>query len=169
MFPLLSKRMTQSFGETRTSLTIPLPSTLLTMPIVLFQRADRCLNPVLPPFPGPRQHQTRNPTARSTPVSTRTTPSSLLGDANHRPSRPSSCGRTWIHGGKVRPAPPLSTPRLGLWRLVARLSFPIADTHTTLVSFSTVLFRHLDEEVADLGKENMLKFWTIEEVRRLPI
>jgi len=36
-------------------------------------------------------------------------------------------------------------------------------------SWREVLFRHLDEEVQDLGKENMLKFWTLEEMRRLPI
>ncbi|KAL7413259.1 hypothetical protein BDY24DRAFT_340841, partial [Mrakia frigida] len=43
------------------------------------------------------------------------------------------------------------------------------DLRANMDSWREVLFRHLDEEVADLGKENMLKFWTLEEVRRLPI
>jgi hypothetical protein len=36
-------------------------------------------------------------------------------------------------------------------------------------SFKDVLFNHLDEEVHDLGKESMLRYWTLAEVRRLPI
>ncbi|KAF7792317.1 hypothetical protein EIP86_003353 [Pleurotus ostreatoroseus] len=37
-----------------------------------------------------------------------------------------------------------------------------------LDSWRDVLFRHLDEEVADLGGENMCKYWTLEEIDRIP-
>jgi len=36
-----------------------------------------------------------------------------------------------------------------------------------LDSFRDVLMRHLDEEVEDLGAENMKKYWTLQEVERL--
>lgn len=36
-------------------------------------------------------------------------------------------------------------------------------------SFREVLFQHLDQEVEDLGSKSMLKYWTLAEVRRLPI
>jgi hemerythrin-like domain-containing protein len=36
-------------------------------------------------------------------------------------------------------------------------------------SFGTVLWTHLDEEVAQLGAENMRKFWTLDEMRRMPM
>jgi hypothetical protein len=32
-----------------------------------------------------------------------------------------------------------------------------------------VLWRHLDEEVAMLGAENMMRFWTVEEMGRMPM
>ncbi|KAI5920446.1 hypothetical protein F4810DRAFT_682613 [Camillea tinctor] len=32
-----------------------------------------------------------------------------------------------------------------------------------------VLWKHLDQEVATLGAENMRKYWTIEEIRRIPM
>ncbi|KAL2004808.1 hypothetical protein VTN00DRAFT_3081 [Thermoascus crustaceus] len=35
--------------------------------------------------------------------------------------------------------------------------------------FGEVLWRHLDEEVRTLGAENMRRYWTLEEMRRLPI
>ncbi|KAI5118926.1 hypothetical protein M0805_003750 [Coniferiporia weirii] len=38
-----------------------------------------------------------------------------------------------------------------------------------LESFREVLMRHLDEEVADLSAENMKKYWTLEEVDRIPM
>lgn len=34
--------------------------------------------------------------------------------------------------------------------------------------FGGVLWEHLDEEVRELGAENMRKFWTLEEMRRIP-
>lgn len=38
-----------------------------------------------------------------------------------------------------------------------------------LDSFGTVLWQHLDDEVAQLGAENMRKFWTLEEMRKMPM
>lgn len=35
--------------------------------------------------------------------------------------------------------------------------------------FGTVLWQHLDDEVKELGAENMRKYWTIAEMRRLPM
>ena len=35
--------------------------------------------------------------------------------------------------------------------------------------FGDVLWRHLDEEVKELGAENMRKYWTLEEMRTLLI
>lgn len=34
--------------------------------------------------------------------------------------------------------------------------------------FGEVLWKHLDDEVKQLGAENMRKFWTVEEMRRMP-
>lgn len=36
-------------------------------------------------------------------------------------------------------------------------------------SFGKVLWDHLEDEVRTLGAENMRKYWTQEEMRRLPI
>lgn len=36
-------------------------------------------------------------------------------------------------------------------------------------SFGKVLWDHLDDEVRTLGAENMRKYWTQEEMRRLPM
>jgi len=36
-------------------------------------------------------------------------------------------------------------------------------------SFGDVLWTHLDAEVKQLGAENMRKFWTMEEMRRMPM
>ncbi len=36
-------------------------------------------------------------------------------------------------------------------------------------SWGTVLWKHLDQEVKTLGAENMRKYWTIEEMRRMPM
>jgi hypothetical protein len=35
--------------------------------------------------------------------------------------------------------------------------------------FGKVLWQHLDEEVEQLGAENMRKFWTLDEMRRMPM
>lgn len=36
-------------------------------------------------------------------------------------------------------------------------------------SFGSVLWSHLDAEVRNLGAENMRKYWTMEEMRRMPM
>ncbi len=36
-------------------------------------------------------------------------------------------------------------------------------------SFGPVLFAHLDDEVRQLGPENLRKYYTLEEVKRLPM
>jgi hemerythrin-like domain-containing protein len=38
-----------------------------------------------------------------------------------------------------------------------------------LDTFGTVLWQHLDDEVKQLGAENMRKYWTAEEIRRMPM
>lgn len=36
-------------------------------------------------------------------------------------------------------------------------------------TFGKVLWQHLDDEVKELGAENMRKYWTLEEMRRMPM
>ncbi|KAI0834514.1 hypothetical protein F5Y06DRAFT_278847 [Hypoxylon sp. FL0890] len=36
-------------------------------------------------------------------------------------------------------------------------------------SWGSVLWKHLDQEVETLGAENMRKYWTVEEIRRIPM
>lgn len=36
-------------------------------------------------------------------------------------------------------------------------------------SWGAVLWKHLDQEVKTLGAENMRKYWTIDEMRRMPM
>ena len=36
-------------------------------------------------------------------------------------------------------------------------------------AFGDVLWAHLDDEVKQLGAENMRKYWTVEEMRRMPM
>jgi hemerythrin-like domain-containing protein len=36
-------------------------------------------------------------------------------------------------------------------------------------SWGTVLWTHLDQEVKTLGAENMRRYWTVEEMRRMPM
>jgi hypothetical protein len=36
-------------------------------------------------------------------------------------------------------------------------------------SWGKVLWTHLDQEVKTLGAENMRKYWTLEEMRRMPM
>ncbi|KAK4574643.1 hypothetical protein LTR86_001484 [Recurvomyces mirabilis] len=43
------------------------------------------------------------------------------------------------------------------------------EMKTVMDSFGTVLWQHLDEEVHELRAENMRKYWTLEEMRRIPI
>jgi hemerythrin-like domain-containing protein len=43
------------------------------------------------------------------------------------------------------------------------------ELKTIMDGFGAVLWQHLDEEVEQLGAENMRKFWTVEEMRRMPM
>ncbi|ROT38457.1 hypothetical protein SODALDRAFT_311190 [Sodiomyces alkalinus F11] len=45
----------------------------------------------------------------------------------------------------------------------------MARVRELMDSWGTVLWRHLDQEVETLGAENMRRYWTLEEVRRLPM
>lgn len=36
-------------------------------------------------------------------------------------------------------------------------------------SWGDVLWKHLDQEVKTLGAENMRKYWTVDEMRRMPM
>ena len=36
-------------------------------------------------------------------------------------------------------------------------------------SFGAVLWEHLDDEVKELGAENMRKYWSVQEMRRMPM
>lgn len=38
-----------------------------------------------------------------------------------------------------------------------------------LDGFGTVLWQHLDDEVKQLGAENMRNYWTLDEMRRMPM
>jgi len=40
---------------------------------------------------------------------------------------------------------------------------------TKMDSWGEVLWKHLDQEVKTLGAENMRKYWTVEEMRRMPM
>jgi hypothetical protein len=44
----------------------------------------------------------------------------------------------------------------------------LSELKEVLDSFGKVLWQHLDDEVAQLGAENMRKYWTLEEMRRMP-
>ncbi|KAH9892499.1 hypothetical protein C8Q73DRAFT_698298 [Cubamyces lactineus] len=43
------------------------------------------------------------------------------------------------------------------------------EMRACLDSWREVLFKHLDQEVQDLSGENMKKYWTLEELERIPI
>jgi hemerythrin-like domain-containing protein len=45
----------------------------------------------------------------------------------------------------------------------------LSEMKRLMDQFGDVLWRHLDEEVKELGAENMRKYWTLEEMRTLLI
>ncbi|EDU41964.1 conserved hypothetical protein [Pyrenophora tritici-repentis Pt-1C-BFP] len=45
----------------------------------------------------------------------------------------------------------------------------LGEMKEILDSFGTVLWQHLDDEVKQLEAENMRKYWTLEEMRRIPM
>ncbi|KAI0076109.1 hypothetical protein K474DRAFT_1663355 [Panus rudis PR-1116 ss-1] len=48
-------------------------------------------------------------------------------------------------------------------------SYSPQELKDSLDSWREVLFRHLDQEVKDLSGENMRRYWTLEEVDKLPM
>lgn len=40
---------------------------------------------------------------------------------------------------------------------------------TKMDTFGAVLWKHLDQEVKTLGAENMRKYWSLEDMRRMPM
>lgn len=45
----------------------------------------------------------------------------------------------------------------------------MAELKEILDGFGKVLWQHLDDEVKQLGADNMRKYWTLEEMRRIPM
>ena len=45
----------------------------------------------------------------------------------------------------------------------------LEEMKSIMDTFGTVLWQHLDDEVAQLGAENMRKYWTVDEIRRMPM
>lgn len=43
------------------------------------------------------------------------------------------------------------------------------DMKAVMDTFGTVLWTHLDDEVRQLGAENMRRYWTIDEIKRIPM
>ncbi|KIM91817.1 hypothetical protein PILCRDRAFT_809782 [Piloderma croceum F 1598] len=48
-------------------------------------------------------------------------------------------------------------------------SYSPTEMKECLDSWREVLFRHLDEEVADLQADNLRKYWTLQELARIPV
>ncbi len=68
-----------------------------------------------------------------------------------------------IHAGLEKLEPWLEECRSGERELDLRELKSLMDT------FGKVLWQHLDEEVDQLGAENMRKYWTIAEMQRMPM
>jgi hemerythrin-like domain-containing protein len=45
----------------------------------------------------------------------------------------------------------------------------LGELKTIMDGFGDVLWKHLAQEVKELGAENMRKYWTLEEMRRMPM
>lgn len=45
----------------------------------------------------------------------------------------------------------------------------LAELKAILDGFGKVLWQHLDDEVKELGAENMRKYWTLQEMQRMPM
>lgn len=45
----------------------------------------------------------------------------------------------------------------------------LGEMRELMDAFGTVLWQHLDDEVKELGAEKMRKYWTLEEMRRMPM
>lgn len=68
-----------------------------------------------------------------------------------------------IHAGLVKLQQYLEEVKSGERELVLK------DLKVVMDSFGIVLWEHLNDEVEQLGAENMRRFWTVEEMRRLPM
>jgi len=68
-----------------------------------------------------------------------------------------------IHKGLVELQRYLEEVRTGERELVLRELKGVMD------GFGTVLWAHLDDEVKELGAENMRRYWTVEDMRRMPM
>ncbi|KAM5365873.1 hypothetical protein ACJZ2D_010787 [Fusarium nematophilum] len=53
--------------------------------------------------------------------------------------------------------------------LAGEVDFSLVKVKEILDSFGGVLWQHLDEEVQDLKAENMRKYWTREEIDKIPM
>lgn len=49
------------------------------------------------------------------------------------------------------------------------LDFELAVLKQKMDSWGEVLWTHLDQEVKTLGAENMRRYWSLEEMRRMPM
>lgn len=49
------------------------------------------------------------------------------------------------------------------------LDMELKTLKTKMDSWGGVLWKHLDQEVLTLGADNMRKYWTVEEIRRIPM
>jgi hypothetical protein len=50
----------------------------------------------------------------------------------------------------------------------ARRDLVRSEVRSIMETFRVVLWQHLDDEVAELGAENMRKYWTLSEMQRMP-
>lgn len=50
-----------------------------------------------------------------------------------------------------------------------KTEFRMSEMKKIMDTFGKVLWEHLDDEVKELGAENMRKYWTLDEMRRLPM
>lgn len=45
----------------------------------------------------------------------------------------------------------------------------LTEMKAIMDTFGDVLWQHLDDEVEELGAENMRKYWSVDEMRRMPM
>lgn len=53
--------------------------------------------------------------------------------------------------------------------LTGERELQMQDLKAVMDTFGTVLWEHLDDEVRTLGAENMRKYWSVDEMRRMPM
>lgn len=68
-----------------------------------------------------------------------------------------------IHAGLERLEKYISQCRTG------EADFRLEELRAIMDSFGTVLWAHLDDEVKQLGADNMRKFWSLQEMRSMPM